>query len=84
MLITLGMLLDWATLPMLIMWPVMTVLYYRLALREEREMVQQFGDEYLHYKLQTGMFIPKIFRTKKINDIMKLKKQMDQQDLFRS
>ena len=46
MLITLGMLLDWATLPMLIMWPVMAVLYYRLARREEREMQAQFGEAY--------------------------------------
>jgi protein-S-isoprenylcysteine O-methyltransferase Ste14 len=84
MLITLGMLLDWATLPMLIMWPIMTVLYYRLAIREEKEMVQQFGDVYLNYKIHTGMFLPKILYTKKINKNINLKKQMDQQDLFRS
>ena len=58
MLITLGMLLDWATLPMLIMWPVMAVLYYRLARREEREMQAQFGEVYSRYLQQTSMFIP--------------------------
>jgi protein-S-isoprenylcysteine O-methyltransferase Ste14 len=58
MLITLGMLLDWATLPMLVMWPVMAVLYYRLARREEREMQVQFGEAYSRYLQQTSMFIP--------------------------
>lgn len=58
MLITLGMLLDWATIPMLIMWPIMAVLYYRLARREEKEMQQQFGLAYVEYKERTGMFLP--------------------------
>jgi protein-S-isoprenylcysteine O-methyltransferase Ste14 len=58
MLITLGMLLDWATIPMLIMWPVLAVLYYRLARREEREMEAQFGESYARYKQSTGMFLP--------------------------
>ncbi len=58
LLITLGMLLDWATLPMLIMWPIMAVLYYRLARKEEGYMVEQFGEQYLKYWQQTGMFLP--------------------------
>lgn len=60
MLITLGMLLDWATLPMLIMWPVMAILYYRLALHEEKEMQAQFGEAYATYRHSTGMFLPRI------------------------
>jgi len=58
MLITLGMLLDWATLPMLIMWPVMAVMYYRLARREEREMEAEFGETYRRYLRETSMFVP--------------------------
>jgi protein-S-isoprenylcysteine O-methyltransferase Ste14 len=58
MLITLGMLLDWATLPMLVMWPIMAILYYRLARREEREMQAQFSEAYSRYLKQTSMFIP--------------------------
>jgi protein-S-isoprenylcysteine O-methyltransferase Ste14 len=58
MLITLGMLLDWATLPMLIMWPIMAVLYYRLARREEREMEAEFGEAYRRYLRETSMFVP--------------------------
>jgi len=58
LLITLGMLLDWATLPMLIMWPIMAVLYYRLARREEREMETEFGPSYRQYMQRTSMFLP--------------------------
>jgi protein-S-isoprenylcysteine O-methyltransferase Ste14 len=58
MLITLGMLLDWATLPMLIMWPIMAVLYYRLAKKEEGYMFEQFGKRYAEYRQTTGMFLP--------------------------
>jgi protein-S-isoprenylcysteine O-methyltransferase Ste14 len=58
MLITLGMILEWATLPLLIMWPILAVLYYRLARREEADMVQEFGEEYREYKQRTSMFVP--------------------------
>jgi len=58
LLITGGMLLDWATLPMLIMYPVMIVLYYKLARREEAELEAQFGKAYIDYRARTGMFLP--------------------------
>lgn len=58
LLITLGMLLDWATLPMLIMWPVMAVLYSRLAKKEEDDMLKEFGQAYVEYRQKTGMFLP--------------------------
>lgn len=58
LLITLGMLLDWATLPMLIMWPIMAVLYYRLAKKEEGYMLEQFGNQYVEYSQAAGMFLP--------------------------
>ncbi|MBX3001471.1 MAG: isoprenylcysteine carboxylmethyltransferase family protein [Caldilineaceae bacterium] len=61
LLITLGMLLDWATLPMLIMWPIMAVLYYRLARKEEADMETEFGQPYVAYKARTGMFLPRLF-----------------------
>lgn len=60
MLVTLGCLLDWATLPMLIMWPIMAVLYYRLARKEEQDMEIEFGQQYLQYKQRTGMFLPRL------------------------
>ena len=60
LLITLGMLCDWATLPMLIMWPIMAVLYYRLAKKEEGDMQQEFEQKYVTYKQRTGMFLPRL------------------------
>ena len=58
MLITLGLLVHWATIPLLIMWPILMVMYYRLAKREEREMEKEFGNQYLDYKKKTSMFFP--------------------------
>ena len=60
MLITLGMLFDWVTLPMLIMWPVMAVLYNRLAKKEEGDMLAEFGPQYSEYMQQTGRFLPRL------------------------
>ncbi|MAS32643.1 MAG: isoprenylcysteine carboxyl methyltransferase [Anaerolineaceae bacterium] len=59
-LITLGMMFDWLTLPMLIMWPLLMLLYYHLAQREEADMAREFGDDYRAYKAQTGMFFPRL------------------------
>ena len=58
LLITLGLLVHWATIPLLIMWPILVVLYYRLAKKEEREMEREFGDKYTEYKRRTHLFIP--------------------------
>lgn len=58
LLVTLGMLVEWATIPLLIMWPILVVLYYRLARREEAEMEKEFGNQYIEYKKKTSMFVP--------------------------
>lgn len=58
MLITLGMMLEWATLPLIILWVALGILYYRLARREEQDMEREFGQRYLDYKARTSMFIP--------------------------
>jgi protein-S-isoprenylcysteine O-methyltransferase Ste14 len=60
-LLTLGMIFEWATIPMLIMWPVILVMYYQLAKKEEADMVKEFGDEYVEYRKRTKMFLPFIF-----------------------
>ena len=64
MLVTFGMLCEWATLPMLIMYPILVVLYYRLAKREEADMLNEFGPEYELYRQRTGMFLPRLWRAR--------------------
>lgn len=56
--LSLGMLLNWATLPQLLLFPVIVVLYYRLAKREEQDMIKEFGEEYIMYMARTKRFIP--------------------------
>jgi protein-S-isoprenylcysteine O-methyltransferase Ste14 len=58
LLMSLGMLIEWATLPMLIMYPIMVVLYVRLAKKEERDMQSEFGNDYSEYMKKTKRFIP--------------------------
>lgn len=58
LLISLGMIADWATLPMLLLFPVMVYMYVRLARREERDMLDEFGSQYREYMKNTKMFIP--------------------------
>ena len=69
MLMTLGLLVHWATLPLLIMWPILTLLYYRLAKKEERDMEKEFGKQYLEYKRKTSMFIPFRWQRSSINSL---------------
>ena len=58
LLLSLGMLIEWATLPLLVLFPVMVIMYVRLARREEKDMLGEFGEEYSAYKDRTKMFIP--------------------------
>lgn len=60
LMVTLGMLFDWATLPMLIMWPILAVLYIRLAKREEKDMQAEFGQQYREYMARTGRLLPRL------------------------
>ena len=63
LLITFGMILEWVTIPLLIMWPILVVLYYRLAKQEEKDMVREFGSDYISFKQKTSMFLPlKLFK----------------------
>lgn len=59
-LITMGVMMTWATIPLLLLYCLLLFLYYRLAKREERDMEAEFGDEYVEYKKSTKMFIPHV------------------------
>ena len=65
LLITLGMLCEWATLPMLIMYPIRVWLYARLARKEEADMRVEFGPAYDEYRAKTGMFLPRLLPARK-------------------
>lgn len=65
LLITFGMLCEWATLPMLLMYPVLVWLYARLAKREEADMREEFGPTYDDYRARTGMFLPRLLPARK-------------------
>jgi methanethiol S-methyltransferase len=58
--ITMGMMLEWATLPLIILYSLLLVLYYKLAKKEEIDIEKEFGNEYIEYKKKTKMFIPYI------------------------
>ena len=60
LLLALGALFEWATIILLILWPVLAVLYYRLARREEAELERSFGTEWREYAEKTGMFFPRV------------------------
>lgn len=60
-LIMLGFLLQWPTIPTLIMFPILVFMYARLAKHEEHEMEKIFGDTYKKYKAKTPAFIPRLF-----------------------
>lgn len=55
-----SLLLQWPTLPSLMMAPVLVLTYVRLAWREEREMLAGFGERYAQYRRQTPAFLPRL------------------------
>ena len=57
-LILLGFLLQWPTLLTLLMFPVLLVMYARLAINEEAEMQQRFGAAFDAYAARTPRFVP--------------------------
>lgn len=61
-LIMLGFLVQWPTLVTLAMFPILVFMYGRLAKREEREMLIQFGDEYRRYTEMVPGFFPRLGR----------------------
>ena len=53
-----GQLIHWPTLPTLALFPVVVWAYYRLAKKEEQEMMEKFGTEYQNYQKSVPMFFP--------------------------
>ncbi len=51
-----GQLIHWPTIPTLVLFPVIVVAYYALARKEEKVMIERFGDEYRAYAEKVPMF----------------------------
>lgn len=58
-LIMVGFLLQWPTVPTLLMFPVLVAVYRALAIREEREIRERFGSAWDAYAASTPRFIPR-------------------------
>lgn len=57
-LILLGFLIQWPTLLTIAMFPILVLMYWRLARTEEREAQQRFGAAYGRYAAETPAFVP--------------------------
>jgi protein-S-isoprenylcysteine O-methyltransferase Ste14 len=58
-LVMFGFLLQWPTLVTLVMFPILTIMYVRLARSEEREALASYKDAYRAYMSQVPAFIPR-------------------------
>ena len=57
--ILLGFLIQWPTLITLGMFPILVIMYLRLAKREERDALAEFGEAYAQYAARTPAFLPR-------------------------
>lgn len=60
LLLTLGMNILWVTISTLLLWPVLAILYYRLAKEEDKQLEERFGEQYRKYEFNVPMLIPRI------------------------
>jgi protein-S-isoprenylcysteine O-methyltransferase Ste14 len=58
LLIMVGFLLQWPTIPTLVMFPILVFVYTRLARSEEREVAARFGTAWHDYATRTPRFLP--------------------------
>lgn len=61
-LVLLGFLVQWPTILTLAMFPVLVVMYVRLARHEEREVRAEFGETYDRYAAHVPAFMPRWLR----------------------
>lgn len=59
--ITLAFMVQWPTLPTLILWPFVIAMYLRLARQEEQDVRETCPEEYDEYSRRTPMFLPRLF-----------------------
>ncbi len=61
--IMVGFLLQWPTIPTLVMFPVLIVIYRRLSIQEEQGVAAEFGSAWDAYASQTPRFLPHLGTT---------------------
>ena len=54
-----GFLLQWPTIPTLVLFPILTYMYVRLAKKEEKDSKERFGKAWDDYAAHVPAFIPK-------------------------
>nr|WP_241841546.1 hypothetical protein [Pseudofrankia sp. BMG5.36] len=54
-----GFLLQWPTIPTLVMFPILVAVYVRLARSEEGEVAARFGERWAAYAASTPGFLPR-------------------------
>lgn len=59
-LVAVGWMVHWPTLPGLLMLPVLVLLYYRQSVREDQFLEAKFGQEYAAYAASTPRFFPAV------------------------
>jgi protein-S-isoprenylcysteine O-methyltransferase Ste14 len=50
---------QWPTLLTLLMFPVLVIMYLRLARHEEHEVAREFGEAYRRYAAHVPAFLPR-------------------------
>ena len=55
---TFGWLVHWPSIVTLVLWPIMIVMYAWLAKQEEKQALEEFGEDYIEYAKRTKRFIP--------------------------
>lgn len=53
-----GQIIHWPTIITLALFPIIVGIYVHLALSEEKELVQKYGDQYRQYQRRVPMFFP--------------------------
>ena len=59
LLIMIGFLLQWPTIPTLVMFPILVLVYLRLARAEERDVAARFGPAWVAYAQRVPAFLPR-------------------------
>lgn len=63
--VTLAFMIQWPTLPTLVLWPFVIAMYVRLARQEEKDVLAAFPERYSSYRQEVPMFFPRLSRTRR-------------------